>query len=92
MLVWSLFYGFGSNDSQQQGYKSTAGCFAIAPVFVPSLSTLFENIQITQITTGYAHSLFLTSNGKVYGCGSNESGQLGIDRDGILEPQIIPSL
>lgn len=31
------------------------------------------------MTLGYAHSLFLSANGAVYGCGSTVYGQLGVD-------------
>ena len=36
--------------------------------------------KISQIKSGYSHSLFLTENGNVYGCGSNLHGQL-INKD-----------
>ena len=32
--------------------------------------------ELTQISCGYKHTLFLTSNGNVYGCGGNNFGQL----------------
>ncbi|KAK3278087.1 hypothetical protein CYMTET_13950 [Cymbomonas tetramitiformis] len=50
---------------------------------------------VTQAVGGYDHSLFLTSSGKVYGCGKNGGGQLGdgtnIDRDSIV-PALVKSV
>ncbi|KAG5493935.1 hypothetical protein JKF63_01767 [Porcisia hertigi] len=45
---------------------------------------LHENLThhyFVQVSAGDCHSLALTSNGIVYGAGSNESGQLGLGRD-----------
>jgi alpha-tubulin suppressor-like RCC1 family protein len=39
----------------------------------------YTNIKITKISTGFEHSLFLTSEGYVYSCGLNDLGQLGLD-------------
>eukprot|EP01084_Bolivina_argentea_P224059 378962_1 len=38
---------------------------------------MFNKINITQITVGAMHSLFLEGNGNVWACGSNLYGQLG---------------
>jgi alpha-tubulin suppressor-like RCC1 family protein len=46
-----------------------------------------ENQKIVAIAAGNHFSLILNSQGQVYGFGSNESGQLGIDDD---EDQYIP--
>lgn len=32
---------------------------------------------VVQISCGRWHTLFLTSNGKIFSCGSNDNGQLG---------------
>ena len=50
--------------------------------------TLLHNeneLEVTSIACGIFHTLFLTSNGNVYGCGSNEYHQLGdIDASSAL--------
>ena len=41
----------------------------------------YDAITITQIACGYYYSLFLTSKGHVYSCGSNEFGNIGLNLD-----------
>jgi hypothetical protein len=38
-----------------------------------------ENEKIVMISCGFSHSLALTESGRVFGWGSNEDGQLGVD-------------
>jgi len=45
--------------------------------------------KITQISTGFQHSLALTSNGQVFAFGRNERGQLGV---GHTKGQPTPTL
>jgi hypothetical protein len=49
----------------------------------------FENEKIVMISCGYEHSLALTESGRVFGWGSNWSGQLGVDVEHPSEPIII---
>ncbi|KAH9530343.1 RCC1 and BTB domain-containing protein 2 [Dermatophagoides farinae] len=39
------------------------------------------NIRIKDIVAGYQHSLFLFENGQLWGCGSNNHGELGLVLD-----------
>jgi len=36
---------------------------------------------VAQISAGSLHSLFITKDGRVFGCGSNSKGQLGFKSD-----------
>ena len=44
---------------------------------LPSERELYDGLKYS-IVTGYPHSLFLTSDGRVYACGANGNGQLGL--------------
>lgn len=76
-ISYSLFlttdghvYGCGDNMVGQ------LGMIDINDQLLPMRIPLLPN-TITQICTGYAHSLFLTAEGQVYGCGRNEGGWMG---------------
>jgi len=82
-------YSCGSNGSGQLGLGDTINRN------VPTLiSTNIGSLTISDITCGGAsHSLFLTNDGKVYSCGSNSSGQLGLgDTTNRNVPTLINSL
>ncbi|KAF0700765.1 Aste57867_8718 [Aphanomyces stellatus] len=44
----------------------------VRPRFIQAL----EHVHVTQVACGGTHTLFLTKDHRVYGCGSNEHGQL----------------
>lgn len=67
-------YGFGRNDYSQLG-------ISIKYTSKPILINYKFNSILIQIECGYYHSLFLTENGKLYGCGNNGSSRLGIKDD-----------
>ncbi len=83
--VWS----WGYNNYGQLGHGDTAN--RAAPTRIEYFVT--NNIQIAQIvpsrTNYYDHAsvLFLTTDGKVYGCGYNNFGQLG---NGTTANQLVP--
>ncbi|KAL0481702.1 E3 ubiquitin-protein ligase HERC [Acrasis kona] len=66
---------------------------------IPSLRTICDEPkqiefahQVSSIACGLEHTLFLTSNGHVYSCGSDEYGQLGankLDRTDVRQPSRI---
>ncbi|XP_075163815.1 HECT and RLD domain containing E3 ubiquitin ligase 4 isoform X2 [Haematobia irritans] len=49
------------------------------------------NSCVTKVSCGRWHTLFLTSSGKVYSCGSNDNGQLGHELP-TKRPQLIEEL
>ena len=63
-------YGFGKNNYGQIGIHSPMN------IAFPVLISYNFDSSIIQIDCGYYHSMFLTLNGSVYGCGTNKYGQL----------------
>jgi alpha-tubulin suppressor-like RCC1 family protein len=53
---------------------------------------IIENEEIVNISLGNYHSTFVTSSGKLFVSGSNESGQLGVDTKQTLSPVQVPDL
>ena len=64
-------YGFGYSVSNQLGISSIKG-HQVSPLKIPITE------EIKEIAAGHDHSLFLDFNGKVYVCGGNPYGQLGL--------------
>ena len=44
--------------------------------------------RITGVACGFAHSMFLTEQKSIFGCGWNNDGQLGLDKtkEKVFEP------
>ena len=63
-------YAWGANAAGQLGNGTRSDSATMTPVSMPG------GARITSIATGSAHSLALTSTGKVYAWGSNIFGQL----------------
>jgi len=67
-------YAWGRNETSQLGLGDSNDRF------VPTLIQELTGHQIVEIATGKSHTLFLTSEGKVLACGSNNEGQCGIGK------------
>jgi len=67
-------YSCGQNGYGQLGRSTGTG----TPKTIPHEITDLADKNITQIACGYNYTIFLASDGKVYGCGDNEHGQLGL--------------
>jgi alpha-tubulin suppressor-like RCC1 family protein len=81
-------YSCGNNGYGQLG-RDTSGNSSIEPVQITLNG--FDSSNITSTSCGNNHSLFLTSNFKVYSCGHNGQGQLGhgtIGTDSITPTEI----
>lgn len=82
-----IVYGFGLNEDGQLGLGNEENQDKLQKIdfFIK------KYIRITQISCGRDHSLFLTSQNDVYGCGFNSYSQLGI-KDGTeyLSPVKLP--
>ena len=80
-------YSCGNNEQGQLGLGNKDGEKNIpTPIesynYMDSNNVKFNinsgNFNITQISAGKFHSLFLTNAGSVYSCGNNRQGQLGL--------------
>ncbi len=84
-------YACGLNSSGQLGYAVASGSASKSNLgVIPDLG------GVRQIAAGNTHSLFLTRNGRVYSCGSNNYGQLGrVVENGstsVVNIDVIPGL
>lgn len=76
--VTPALYGWGSNLEGQLG----AGAFASAANPVPvNMRGVLEGKIVAAVSSGHAHTLALTSDGRVYGWGNNANGELGTGPD-----------
>jgi alpha-tubulin suppressor-like RCC1 family protein len=81
-------YGCGHNGSGQLG-KAVSN---INPI-PTQITVTIGSLNIVQVACGGGASLFLTNNGRVYSCGYNRYGNLGlIDNIWIHDPLITPKL
>ncbi len=63
-------FGCGYNANGNLGLGDTVDRYKLEAIPVP------ENIGIKKVALGNNHTIMLTQDGKVYGCGSNTEGQL----------------
>lgn len=77
----STLWSFGSNNYGQLCYGNKENLEAKLPLQAP-----YSNI--TKICAGYNHSFFQNDKEEIFGCGSNESGNLGLGTN--ESPQIKP--
>lgn len=81
-------YGTGYNENGQLGLGNSTD------FNTPQLISDISNLTIGSVSAGYRHTLFLTDDGKVYSCGLNEDGQLGLGNNIISynTPQFISDI
>lgn len=81
-----MLYGFGSNGHHQLGLSSHD-----EDVSIPEKVPLGGEIVVKSISSGGNHTLFLATDGSLYGCGSNMEHQLGNQQAlHIVNPVKIP--
>ena len=82
-------YAFGSNEYGQcgLGVVSSENEKEGGSLLSPRLMKL--NSPISSVSAGYAHSVLRDFEGRVYMCGQNESGQLGLGEEtgDVLQPR-----
>lgn len=83
-------FSVGLNDNGRLGLDSKHS----NPIVFTKISYFSKKkIKIVAIDCGIAFSLFLSSKGEVYGCGSNKSAQIGLPEiKDYFEPTLISSL
>jgi regulator of chromosome condensation len=77
-----VVYAWGLNVKRQCGIPD-ADDQILQPTVIPALlpEALGHGARVVQATGGSHHSLFVTSDGRVYGCGSLIDSQLGLGAD-----------
>ena len=75
-------YAWGNNKNGQLGVEFD-GDQTNYPVRIEAFDVLDE--EVTQISCGFSHSLFLTSDHDVISCGNNYHGQCGFDPDECVQ-------
>jgi len=68
-------YAWGRNDQYQLGDNSSTD--RKTPVQVRYANSAATVSNVTSISAGYLHSMYMDGTGKVYAWGNNENGQLG---------------
>ncbi|KAB7500915.1 putative E3 ubiquitin-protein ligase HERC4 [Armadillidium nasatum] len=66
-------YCWGSTENGELGL----GGSEVEQVLLPTFNNFGLTKKIKQIASGLTHTLFLSEEGEVFSCGSNEGGQLG---------------
>jgi regulator of chromosome condensation len=92
--VWA--WGLNSMGQTGTGWESSDDSVVQLPQKVKRLSK--EELGgdvVVQIAGGNHHTLFLTSEGKVYACGRSNAGQLGLEDDDVafkdrIDPDFVP--
>jgi uncharacterized repeat protein (TIGR02543 family) len=79
-------YAWGSNWGGQLGDGTTTSRNTPTLINVPNLQS---GESIDHVSTGFGHSLAVTTQGRVYAWGDNGSGQLG---DGTYNDRLTPTL
>lgn len=77
-------YAFGSNEWGQLGLGHQE------PVNRPTCIKKLKPEKVKHVACGWAHTLFTTENGKVYSCGCNTNGQLGVGDNKTIEHVAFP--
>jgi len=67
-------YTWGNNAFGQLGFRNISIDFTI-----PTRVDQLQNTRIVYVCAGFAHTLAVTDVGVVYGWGSNDKGQLGLE-------------
>jgi alpha-tubulin suppressor-like RCC1 family protein len=77
-------FSSGDNRRGQLGNGNNYYVNTFTDILLSSLGVLNNGETITQIICGYEHTLFLTSNNRIFGTGANYQGQLGMSENYLI--------
>eukprot|EP00300_Choanocystis_sp_HF-7_P033326 c45645_g1_i1.p1 GENE.c45645_g1_i1~~c45645_g1_i1.p1 ORF type:complete len:442 (-),score=91.71 c45645_g1_i1:67-1362(-) len=81
-------YTWGNNAFGQLGFRNVSVDFTI-----PSKVHSLGDTRIVYVCAGFGHTLAVTDKGDVYGWGSNDMGQLGLEKiTATFDPTLIAGL
>jgi alpha-tubulin suppressor-like RCC1 family protein len=75
LLTNGQLYGCGGNFDGELGLGDKEERTTFTLITIPNLE---KGVKIQQVVTESSHTLVLLTNGQLYGCGDNDSGQLGL--------------
>eukprot|EP01084_Bolivina_argentea_P309957 536202_1 len=83
-----LLYVFGEGTDGQLGLGDD-----IKQCSMPQISDILNEGDLIQVAAGEYHTLCIDRNHRVFGCGFNRTGQLGLGHKNktVMTPQLIPS-
>ena len=74
VVICETMFGFGNNSNYRFGARSPSNCVRTPEPIICSVRIVEP---ITKACCGVGHSLFLSTSGQIFGCGSGHGGQLG---------------
>ncbi|KAI3609926.1 rcc1 domain-containing protein [Moniliophthora roreri] len=87
-------FGLNNNGQSGIGYINEGTFLILTPTQVSGLSVeALGGERVVRISGSEAHTLFLTSGGRVFTCGKHYIGQLGLPKDDPIfakNPQCVP--
>ena len=76
-----FFYNLENGEVFVSG-SGVTGCLGLGNNESKSVFTKSPLFDITNIVTGFSHTIFMNGKGEVFVCGENDSGTLGIGDSG----------
>jgi len=74
----STLWTWGSKNYGMLGYEDTGNKHLVP---TPTPAATFDGMSVVSMDGGVAHTLVVTADGSLWGCGSDTFGQLGLHKD-----------
>ena len=88
LLEDGTVYGCGRNDNGQLGNNSQTESLTLVPMILTK--KIPPGKKVVNIACGDQHTIVLLDDGTVYGCGTNNIGQLGIGNRNTPKKTLVP--